>query len=258
MVKIDNPPWALMAKTKGTNKTASGPIVSINDAQAAPLRSLLVNIDPVQEGTGDPSPDNVRPISGWDGMTVYHSGADTSDPSTYPITWQSAGTVYGGTLDVLSGVLTVDAMVNEYDGTEDWASYSGATHSFYLNIGVGSDRPIDPNRDGIMSYAKRNNTSPANAPDWVFTVQGGQRLVITTESDIDTIAKWKTYLSNNHLQYLMPLVTPHHHPLTPQQISSLVGENNVRADTGDVTVEYKSNTPDKSLMKLAVAFMNRR
>lgn len=47
-------PWYLMAKGKGVGgyKTASGPIISVNDALAAPLRSLLVNIDPVQSGSG--------------------------------------------------------------------------------------------------------------------------------------------------------------------------------------------------------------
>ena len=51
-------PWYLMAKGKGGGgyKTASGPIVSVNDALAAPLRSLLVNIDPVQDLHGYDSP----------------------------------------------------------------------------------------------------------------------------------------------------------------------------------------------------------
>ena len=45
--------------------TVSGSIVHIEDALAKPLKSIVVNIDPVQSGTGDPSPDNIRPITGW-------------------------------------------------------------------------------------------------------------------------------------------------------------------------------------------------
>jgi hypothetical protein len=33
-----------------------------------------VNIEPVQAGSGDPSPDNVRPISGWTGAKVTRTG----------------------------------------------------------------------------------------------------------------------------------------------------------------------------------------
>lgn len=55
-------------------KSASGSIVSFSDRADLPLKSLLVNIDPVQSGTGDPSPDNVRPISGWSAVKVARTG----------------------------------------------------------------------------------------------------------------------------------------------------------------------------------------
>ena len=52
--------------------------------------------------------ENICPIAGWTGVDVYRSGADTSNPTTYEITWQSeAGTVYGAEVDVTNGFLTV-------------------------------------------------------------------------------------------------------------------------------------------------------
>lgn len=42
----------------------SGPIVTCNPVANYPL-SVQVQINPVQEGSGDPSPENVRPINGW-------------------------------------------------------------------------------------------------------------------------------------------------------------------------------------------------
>lgn len=61
---------------------------------------------------------NICPISGRTGLNVYHSGEDTSNPTVYPISWQTeAGTVYGGTVDLVSGVLTVtDAEIASYNG----------------------------------------------------------------------------------------------------------------------------------------------
>ena len=53
---------------------ASGNIVSFDAPRAAPLRSLRIGIDPVQAGTGDPSPDNVRPISGWSAVDLWRTG----------------------------------------------------------------------------------------------------------------------------------------------------------------------------------------
>ena len=47
--------------------------------------------------------ENICPISGWTGCEIYHSGADTSNFITFPIDWSSAGTVYGGYVDLVTG-----------------------------------------------------------------------------------------------------------------------------------------------------------
>ena len=54
--------------------TASGSIASFPDGAAMPIRDLSVDIEPVQAGSGDPSPDNVRPISGWTEAKVTRTG----------------------------------------------------------------------------------------------------------------------------------------------------------------------------------------
>ena len=54
--------------------TASGSIASFPDGAAMPVRDLSVDIEPVQAGSGDPSPDNVRPISGWTEAKVTRTG----------------------------------------------------------------------------------------------------------------------------------------------------------------------------------------
>lgn len=62
--------------------TITGNPVSFT-AKAAPLRKLEVAFSPVQEGSGDPSPDNVRPISGWSSLTVEQRGKNLLDPDTF-------------------------------------------------------------------------------------------------------------------------------------------------------------------------------
>lgn len=57
-------------------KTIIGAIVSFTTAIAAPVRSLVVAIEPVQSGSGDPAPDNVRPITGWTAANVVRTGAN--------------------------------------------------------------------------------------------------------------------------------------------------------------------------------------
>lgn len=59
---------------------AEGAIASFTDgAGGMPLKSCVINIEPVQAGSGDPSPNNSRPISGWTEANVWGSGINVWD-----------------------------------------------------------------------------------------------------------------------------------------------------------------------------------
>ena len=51
----------------------SGPVVACNPVSGYPL-SVVSQIFPVQDGEGDPSPNNVRPIVGRDASNLFHRG----------------------------------------------------------------------------------------------------------------------------------------------------------------------------------------
>lgn len=57
-----------------TYGTESGEIVTFKTTEAKALQDVIVDIEPVQSGTGTPSPSNVRPISGWDSIDVTRTG----------------------------------------------------------------------------------------------------------------------------------------------------------------------------------------
>lgn len=55
--------------------TASGPLLTLTaGADGIPVKTLTLNLTPHQSGSGDPSPDNVRPISGYTDVTVTRAG----------------------------------------------------------------------------------------------------------------------------------------------------------------------------------------
>ena len=53
--------------------SVSGNPVTCNPVEGYPL-SAVVTLEPKQAGSGDPSPENVRPISGWDEVAVTRCG----------------------------------------------------------------------------------------------------------------------------------------------------------------------------------------
>lgn len=58
--------------------TVSGATVQCTPVANYPL-DVQVAITPTQEGTGDPSPENVRPIVGWDSVNVWRGGKNLLD-----------------------------------------------------------------------------------------------------------------------------------------------------------------------------------
>lgn len=77
--------------------TASGAVASFADgADGVPVRGLTVQIEPIQSGTGDPSPENVRPISGRTEVTVIRTGDCNNTGWTRNISVLEDGSVEAG------------------------------------------------------------------------------------------------------------------------------------------------------------------
>ena len=215
----------------------AGPIVSISDgADGIPVKSLVVGIEPVQAGSGDPSPDNIRPITGWTGTSVNANGTEI------PISWErEAGTVYGGALDVTNGILTVDRKRVVYDGTNaTWRMYtvSGVIRmqtqvADMLNVG------------GITyngEYVVIGNIGKTQIPDAIGVIRNyQQRLWYYPPTGIDTVESFNSWLAENNLEVVYMLADPITYQLTPTEVKSLLGQNNIYADTGDTSVEYRAD-----------------
>lgn len=208
--------------------TVSGTIASFTTALAKPLRSLLVTMNPIQSGTGDPSPENVRPISGRTEIDVWREVVyDTSADPVLTIALNQ--TIYGGTVDVVTGkaeskyaklVLNTANMNNaeQYPGWRDLTELSPI-------IGKGINRTVEA----------------------ICNVGGNQVGVNTTASTYDilylpvavygkTQSEWKALAMD--IEILLHYATPITITFTPQQLKTLKGTNNVWSDGGDVTVTY--------------------
>lgn len=68
-----------MAGGKLVEDTVTGNPVSFITDVSKPLKSLLIPFTPQQEGSGDPSPQNIRSILPWDGLTVFGGGKNLFD-----------------------------------------------------------------------------------------------------------------------------------------------------------------------------------
>lgn len=341
-------------KTVQAAVSGSGDIVSFESAFEKPLADLALNITPVQSGEGDPSPTNIRPISGWTGariarsnknllrftaidttsngirfvsdpdtgavhvsgtataaafanlglasittmvyprsrvyiggglanvgvrlcVTTYSStstqtattnwdknnpsvytpnnniraswirivvsNGETVDETIYPtvyldnstdfvksaydaliISWSdSAGTVYGGTLDVVRGKLRVThTSVRLGDTPQSRWAMTSASRRFYCSY----DKPL-----GGVCICDRYPYDAGGA-DKTIRCLATNRAIYITNSDYATVEEF--YAAEQDTQIVYELATPIEYDLDPVTINTLLGQNNVWADCGEV------------------------
>ena len=156
-----------------------------------------------------------------------------------------AGTVYGGTLDVVSGVLTVDRAMVTLDGTEDaWIAYTFGNGKFGASYGGIIAEVYYNNVSEIISnrYHVVNRSAIESMDYGECALSNNKRVYFTVPTaDIDTLDGFKAWLANNNVQLCYKLATPQTYQLTPTEIALLKGQNNVWCDTGEVEVTYKAD-----------------
>ena len=228
---------------------AEGAIASFNDGVNAPVDKLLVTITPIQTGTGDPSPDNVRPISGWTGAQVAVSNkapnaekqyvieptqAGSGDPSPENIRPISGvnitgiGTVYGGTLDITSGILTVEWNLMDlsnrqftYDTRGNYPFFrayfpSSADYTNgRLRLVCNKYKAISNSSAAVFRYSNNNYCITLNS-----TTTGGNYEILMMDSNYTDATTFNASLSDAYVIY--KLATPITYQLTDAQIAEVL------------------------------------
>ena len=171
----------------------------------------------------------------------YHAYAGTDYEIELP------DTVYGGTVDLATGELVVDRAIVDL-GTLTWNT-PNASGRCSASLGA---KPITSSTDLSNLFCSGYETITAR--QWYDTSKEGvticgagyggdgncgicdSRLIGKTSAEVASI------LSGVQLCY--ELATPQTYQLTPQQIQTLVGTNNVWSEDGAIKVEYIANLKD--------------
>ena len=284
-----------------TYETVTGAIATFTTLRAALLQSLIVNIDPVQSGSGDPSPDNVRPISGHTGVNVWRTGKNlfhgtlingiTGSNGGYSdnaarvtnflpnISGNSVMFINPGTYTLsVQGLDFCTVLTKDGDGNiiENFATaWHGLPFTFTLTkagyllfsgrtFAQGNIDPADYSPQIELSTTASSYepfTGTTLTIDLDGTIYGGTLDVTTgvltvTMANIASYAgesinePWLSsmdkYVSGNTpttgAQVVYTLATSVTYQLTPEEvINTLQGANVIWADAGNVSVTYRSN-----------------
>lgn len=251
------------------------PAVISDGADSLPIKSISAPILPAQEGSGTPAIGNVRNLIARNGVDVYISPTlDPNDGVTITFSFPNPpGYVWGGMLRVNedgTGQLVVRYGYGETDE-------NGKFHELFPN---DVSRPWNGNIDNNYAYAGLTNNSVPSTTSMsaMCNMLTEQMISVPTSNHKFTIRKassytrfcfretgmpgWSTattnpelanavtnYFANQYtlgvkLQACWRLATPVTYNLTSLDVSNMLttlGVNNVWANTGDVSVNYRAD-----------------
>lgn len=210
---------------------------------------VSVSWEPHQEGAGDPSPENVRPISGRESVSVTLSGGE-GEGNPHTLTLPSM--VYGGELDAVTGAGMETFGHIMLDGTEAWEIDANANGA-YANIAF-RDLP-EPNAKGGVEVAKREQlcthykignaySSTDDYIAWVYSTPTAPHanLRIRHTAAQESVDTWKSYLAaqsaaGTPVAITYKIATPAPIQATGNApIPALPGVNTVYSDADSLTV----------------------
>jgi len=216
-----------MATTKDAQVISGTAVFDTVDGNL--VKALKVEIVPSQAGSGTPSPSNIRPISGHTEEVI--SVKDSTDTTQETYTTPFNQTVYGGTLDVLTGELMITHGIVDL-GDLNWQYQSSSTRFMTTDLSNSIKNVYNPSI--IKCEGLNPNVSPVSARDIDATIcPYSNGYIYACLFQYTDATAFKTAMSGIHLVY--ELATPTTISLTPQTVKSLVGENHIQASTGDVT-----------------------
>lgn len=153
--------------------------------------------------------------------------------NTYTISLN--GTRYGGTLDVVSGVLTVTHVAVDL-GSLTWEVWPGYTSIFRCGLPSGCKTVGNQGVPNWLcsAYAVTSGVSVSSTIGSIGQLHASY--VLANNPSYTDASAFKTAMTGQTLVY--ELATPTTVQLTAQEVELLVGLNQVWANSGDVEVEY--------------------
>lgn len=189
------------------------------EADGLPLNSLKVSVEAKQEGSGTPSPENVRPISGWDAVVVSDVGknlfnehlADGRTASNNGITFSCTDGLFS-----ISGTATgttINAWIlGDYNATTPLFIIPAGTYTFSVTDGYG-----------VIFYSYDGNTRKS------FSAMIDGNVPITFEDDIPITALKPrnhpvglTYNYSFHIQLEIGTSATDYEPYNPNSYTTTI------------------------------------
>ena len=177
-------------------------------------------------------------------VSEYAAYNGTNIPISFPA---AAGTVYGGSLDLVRGKLTVTYIFRELDETENWTWDTQYTNPLVQVSSVFSKSQVKTSTQMVFSNqalfvrAENSNVAPG-----YFTLRSyGKDFRFGIDTSVfANLDAWLAHVEAHPIEVCVLLAEPIEYDIDPVILRTLASGhiNNIWADTGDIAVTYPADT----------------
>ena len=194
---------------------------------------MAVTFLPIQQGSGDPSPTNVRPIIA-------------------PLNITGIGEIWGGSFDVRTGVITENRAKKLFDGNLSSDDIGITVAEYVTQISWVPYISIGTLNGTFMSDTLKY--SGGGQPYLIWRSSAAPRMFMGLPTDVTTIAKAIEWFANNPTTVIYYLATPITHTLTPSQYAEACEQLHVpKPNTELMSRRHNLETPHIATATGAVA-----
>lgn len=163
--------------------------------------SLIVELPVQQTGSGDPSPENIRPITQWTDVALYVADTDTATEPTVTTTFPTP--IFGGMLDVARG--EVASLYNEKKSSSGWEMVEAGQFRCQVGAFNNGDETSTNVADLYSSHYKTvSNKDAYDATDDLTcgtpTIEGVTYLYVN-DLDYSTLEDFTAYIGDVQFVY---------------------------------------------------------
>ena len=169
------------------------------------------------------------------------STASTYEPyagNTYTI--QLGDTVYGGTLDVTGGKMVVDRAYKLLNDADKWITIAG-TVTYRYNEEISRKLFYDNSYTGLTCTIAPTISNANYTARWQSSTTYYFGIADKATTPVTSLDAIKAMATAGQIA-ICYAIEPVEITLTPTQISTLLGQNNIWSDAGDVDVDYRADT----------------
>ena len=229
-------------------------IIDLTEMFGEQVAEQILAMEQTESGSG------IAVVKGFFPEEYYPTNNDTSPEndgqgSLYSITFPTeAGTVYGGSLDVTTGVLTVNKIIRQVLSTFDWKLGTNTNPNgtgFYAENIMSDCTNWQSSICNVFAVGSGTQGNTPNNTFWFLESNGTLRIFWGLPNKGSTVEEFTTFLQANPTYICAKLATPVTYQLTPVEVTTLLGENTISADTGAIDITYRADTKTYIDQKIA-------